>query len=466
MGGMRVARIVVAGILLVGAGCTSSSSTGAPSSAASTTTTASSTPPAPATKAGWPTYGHDAARTGVDRSSPSVGSTHTAWTSPTLDGAVYAQPLILGDRVLVATENDSVYALDAASGHVLWKTNLGLPVPRSVLPCGNIDPTGITGTPVVDPSSGLLYVVAFVQPGRHELVALAISNGHVRFRRAADPSGLDPLVHQQRAALTISGDRVYWAFGGLFGDCGDYHGEVAGLALDGSGTMVTYRVPSGRAAGIWAPPGPAVDTSGDLFVATGNSFSTSGFDGANAVIRLSPQLDQLDLWAPANWLELNQGDVDLGSIGPTILPDGLLFQSGKEGVGYLLRRDHLGGIGGEAFSAQVCEGGGAFGATATTGSSVYVPCTGGLVAIRLTAGPAFTVAWRSSAFDAGPPVIAGGAVWTVDIGTGDLLAFDERTGAQVFKASLGAVAHFTSPAAADGRLYVAATDHVVAFAGV
>jgi outer membrane protein assembly factor BamB len=368
--------------------------------------------------------------------------------------------------VLVATENDSVYALDAAGGDVLWRTNLGQPVPQSTLPCGNIDPTGITGTPVVDTSSSLLYAIAFVQPGRHELVALDTSNGHVRFRRAADPAGVDPLVHQQRAALTISGDRVYWAFGGLFGDCGDYHGVVAGLGLDGGGPMVSYQVPSERAAGIWAPPGPAVDASGDLFVATGNSFSTSGFDGANAVIELSPELGQVDLWAPANWLELNRGDVDLGSIGPTLLPGGLLFQSGKEGVGYLLRRGHLGGIGGELFSAQVCDGGGAFGATATEGSLVYVPCTEGLVAVRVTSGPAFTVAWRASGFQAGPPILAGGAVWTVDFDTGDLLAFDARNGSQVFSASIGSVAHFTAPAAGAGRLYVAATDHVIAFAGV
>ncbi len=413
----------------------------------------------------WPRYGRDAARTGSDPSSPRLRSVHTTWTSDTLDGAVYAQPLIVGDRVLVATENDSVYALDARSGHVLWRTNLGRPVPQSILPCGNIDPTGITGTPVVDPSTGLLYAVAFLEPGRHQLVAIDTSNGRVRFRRPADPAGMDPLVHQQRAALAISGDKVYWAFGGLFGDCGEYHGTVAGLGLDGRGPMITYRVPSGRAAGIWAPPGPAVDASGHLFVATGNSFSTSGFDGGNALIELSPQLRQVDLWAPANWLDLNQGDVDLGSIGPAILPGGLLFQSGKEGVGYLLRHGDLGGISGEVFSAQVCDGGGAYGAAAVEGSFVYVPCSTGIVGVELGDGPAFTVAWRAGGFHAYPPIVAGGAVWTVSE-TGDLLAFNARTGAQVFSASLGEVAHFTSPSAADGHLYVAATNRVIAFGGV
>jgi outer membrane protein assembly factor BamB len=465
MGGMRILGILVV-LAVLGAGCTSSG--GISVSRASTSQpspTISSSGSRPAADGDWPTFGHDAARTAFDPTSPPVDSPHVVWTSPDLDGAVYAQPLIVGDRVLVATEGDSIYALDAASGRVVWRTNLGDPVPRSSLPCGNIDPTGITGTPVVDTSSGILYTVAFEAPGRHELVALSIADGSIQFRRPADPVGVDPLVHQQRAALTISGDRVYWAFGGLFGDCGDYHGVVAGLGLDGSGPMVSYRVPSGRAAGIWAPPGPAVDTDGDLFVATGNSFSASSFDGGNAVIELSPKLRPIDQWAPANWLELNRGDVDLGSFAPRLLPGGLVFQSGKEGVGYLLRRDRLGGIGGEVFSGDVCDGG-AYGGAAVSGSLVYVPCTGGLVALNVTSVPAFTVSWRADGFQAGSPVVAGGAVWTVDFDSGTLLGFDARYGDQVFSAAIGSVAHFTSPAAVGGRLYVAATDHIVAFAGV
>jgi outer membrane protein assembly factor BamB len=465
MEGMRIGRDALVGVTLVAAACTSSSTASSPPSVTSSASNDSSSATPPPTDANWWTFGGDAARTGVDTSAPALTSPHVAWTSPDLDGAVYAQPLIVGDRVLVATENDSVYALDAGSGRVVWSTHLGDPVPRSSLPCGNINPTGITGTPVVDPASGVLYAVAFEQPGRHELVAITVRTGHVLFRRSADPAGIVPLVHQQRAALAISGDRVYWAFGGLYGDCGNYHGAVAGLGLDGRGPMVTYRVPSVRAAGIWAPPGPAVDADGDLFVATGNSFSASSFDGANAVIALSPQLHPTDEWAPANWLDLNDGDVDIGSFAPRLLPGGLVFQSGKEGVGYLLQRDDLGGIGGEAFSGPVCEGGGAYGGAATSGALVYVPCAGGLVALRVT-GPAFMVAWQASGFQAGTPLVAGGAVWTVDYDSGTLLAFDARTGDQVFSASIGGVAHFTSPSAAGGRLYVAATDHVVAFAGV
>jgi outer membrane protein assembly factor BamB len=429
------------------------------------TQSASSIPPSSPARGTWTTYHRDLARSGFDRSSPPVGSVRRAWTSVELDGDVYAQPLVFKSRVLVATENDSVYAFDARTGRAIWRTHLGEPVPRSALPCGNIDPTGITGTPALDPSTGVLYVVTFVQPGRHELVAIDSDSGRIRFRHDADAAGADPLVHQQRGALAIANGRVYAPYGGLFGDCGDYHGVVVGVSLDGTGPLLSYRVPSERAAGIWAPSGPAVEDSGNVLVSTGNSFSST-YELGNSVLRLSPTLRLLDSFAPSNWLALNQGDVDVGSVGPALLSGGLVFQAGKEGVGYLLHGDDLGGIGGEAFSARVCAQGGVFGGTAWAAPFVYVPCSDGLVALRVTSAPSFTVAWRADGFFAGPPIVAGGAAWTVDTGSGELIAFDARTGGRQFATSLGSVAHFTSPTAAAGRLYVAALRRVIAFWGI
>ncbi len=470
MAGMRVRGLVVAGAALVTAllaACTSGPSpvpTGSSSFGASVPTPGT---PSPFQEPAWTTYHADDRRSGVDPSlsTPSpLGSVRRAWTSPQLDGAVYAEPLVFRGNVYVATEGDSVYALDQVTGRVTWRTNLADPVPQSGLPCGNIDPTGITGTPVIDPSRGLLYAVDFVRPGRHELVALDVDGGRVVFRRSADPPGLDPLLEQQRAALAITGDRVFAAFGGLFGDCGDYHGAVVGSALDGSGPLLSYVVPSGRAAGIWGPSGPAVDPAGNLLVATGNSDSTADFDFGDAVIRLSPDLKEIGWFAPSNWAVLNQGDVDLGSEGPGVLSNGLAFQIGKEGVGYLLDPGDLGGAGGEQFSAGVCSG--SFGGTASTGAFVYVPCVDGLVALRVDpAGPSFSVAWHTPSFEAGPPVVSGGAVWSVDTGSGDLIAFDATDGHEVFRTGLGTVTHFATPAAVGGRLYVAATDRVLAFSG-
>jgi hypothetical protein len=108
----------------------------------------------------WPTYHGNGARTGVASGFPAVhGALVKAWAA-TLDGAVYGEPLGVGGRVIVATEGDSVYALAPADGHVVWRRHLGTPVSLSSLPCGNIDPLGITSTPAYDPSTGSLFVVA------------------------------------------------------------------------------------------------------------------------------------------------------------------------------------------------------------------------------------------------------------------------------------------------------------------
>ena len=108
------------------------------------------------------------------------------------------------------------------------------------LPCGNIAPTsGIAATPVADPVAGLLYVAAFLSPAQHELFALrTVESGAVLWHRPIDPPGMDPRTQQLRSALTLANGSVYVAYGGLFGDCGSYHGWVAALAADGSGPLL------------------------------------------------------------------------------------------------------------------------------------------------------------------------------------------------------------------------------------
>ena len=162
---------------------------------------------------------------------PAPNSLTNLWQQP-LDGAVYAEPLVVDGEVIVATENDTLYALDARSGQIQWHTTVGTPVPLSDLPCGNIDPLGITGTPVYDPQTGLVFAVAEIQGPAHLLVGVDVKTGQVKVRRQVDPPGANPQVHQQRAALALYGGKVYIAFGGLYGDCGDYHGY---------GCCLTYR---------------------------------------------------------------------------------------------------------------------------------------------------------------------------------------------------------------------------------
>jgi len=382
------------------------------------------------------------------------------WKSPALDGEVYAEPLFYDGMVLIATENDSVYALNATSGSIVWRTNLGTPMPGSALPCGDISPSGITGTPVFDPTTDTIYVVSFQMPGDHHLVAVNIRDGGVRFSQLADPPGSDPLVQQERGALLLGNGRVYIPYGGLDGDCGDYHGWVVGLNADGSGGMISYEAPSQREAGIWAPSGGAMDSSGNLFVATGNGASESAFDYGNSVVELSSTLQPLGYFAPTNWLQLNQDDTDLGSVGPAFVGNSVLFQIGKEGVGYLLNPADLGGIGGQTFSGQVCSS--SFGGTAVSGRIVFVPCTDGLYAL-LVSSNSFQVLWKDTNFPAGPPIVTGNVVWALDTSAGALNGYNATTGASLFTFNVGGVTRFTTPSVGDGSIFVAAAEYLYSF---
>ena len=406
----------------------------------------------------WTTYHGDNARTGY-LATPNFTSVTDDWTTPSLDGAMYAEPLVFGGAVFVATENNSVYSLNATTGSILWRTNLGPPVDGSQLPCGDINPTGITGTPVIDPSTGMLYVVSY-SAFHHTLSALKTSDGAIAFQHPAVPAGFTEINQQERAALSLANGMVYIPYGGLAGDCAQYYGWVVGLPANGSASMVFYKVPTAREGGVWTPSGAAVDSAGNVYIATGNAASDTTFDYGNSVIRLSANLGVEGYFAPTNWAQLSDGDVDVGSVGPAFVSPSTIFQIGKEGVGYLLNSGKLGGVGGQTFEANVCAGG--FGGTAFANSTIFVPCRDGLVALQLGNGR-FTTAWRSSNFDSGPPVVTGGVVWTVDISSSTLLGYSATTGHQAYKFSLGSVVHFCGPAAGDGRVFVTARDKVESF---
>jgi outer membrane protein assembly factor BamB len=408
--------------------------------------------------ADWTTYHGDNARTGYLAVSNFTSVTND-WNSTALDGAVYAEPLVYGGDVLVATENNSVYALDAQKGVVLWRTNLGAPVAGNQLQCGDINPSGITGTPVIDPSTGTLFVVSF-STLHHTLWAINSSTGSKIFQRAADPPGFNDTVQQGRSALSLANGMVYIPYGGLAGDCGQYHGWVVGLAANGTGGMAVYQVPTGNEGAVWAPSGAAVDPSGNLYVSTGNGASDTTFDHGDSVIKLSSTLSEVGYFAPTNWAQLNQDDGDLGSVGPAIVGPNLLFQIGKEGVGYLLDANQLGGVGGQTFSASVC--GGSFGGTAFSAPYLFVPCTNGLFELQVANG-AFTTSWHISGFNSGPPIVTGGVVWTVDAATATLLGYSVSAGHQVYSFPLGSLVHFCGPAAGDGRVFVATGSGVMSF---
>jgi outer membrane protein assembly factor BamB len=420
-------------------------------------TAASSPLPALASVPDWPTYHGDLARTGVAAGSAATfRSAARDWVSGTLDGDVYASPIVVGGLVLVATENDTLYAFDAVRGTLRWSRHLAAPVDASTLPCGDIRPvSGITGTPVADVASGLVYVVAFVRPAQHVLYTVDLA-GDVKASRRVDPPGDSARVEQERGALTLSGGTVYVPYGGLTGDCGQYHGWVVGAPIAG-GPTTAYQVPCHRECGLWAPGGPTVDAGGDLWVASGNGDSTTTFDYGNAVLRLSPDLKLRDWFAPASWAALNSADADLGSISPVLLPNGLVWISGKGGTGYLLRQDHLGHVGGQAASRDACP---SYAGTAYAAQTLYLACSGELLAVR--ADSAIAVRWRQPFSSPGAPVVADGAVWVVETGSGRLLALDPGDGHQLFAYAGGSAAHFVTPAASGDRVYAALARRLVA----
>src|SRR5205823_286155 len=206
-------------------------------------------------------------------------------------GPIYAQPLYWQPRgsdqalLLVATEQNVVYALDAATGGEVWKTSLGPPAPRSALPCGNIDPLGITGTPVIDEHSQAIYVDALIHDKaqsttRHRIFALALKDGtvlsgwpiDVEAALKAAGKSFNSSVQNQRGALTVIGKTLYVPYGGHFGDCGDYHGWVIGVALQPPHMMHAWST-RGRGGGVWAPGGIASDGR-SIYVVTGNTLRT------------------------------------------------------------------------------------------------------------------------------------------------------------------------------------------------
>lgn len=419
--------------------------------------------PGPAVAAAdWPTYGHDARRSGAATGVPPPGRLRVDWRRH-LDGAVYAQPLVIGGRVVAATEGGSLYAIQSRSGEVIWRTHIATPVPLSDLPCGNIDPVGITGTPVYDPASGLVFAVAETTGGAHLLAGVRLADGRLAVRREVRPPRGDAVATQQRPALTLHAGRVYIAFGGLLGDCADYVGAVVSVATTGQGAIRSYAVPTSRRGGIWATGGVVV-AGNRLFVTVGNGASTSAYDGSDSVTALSAGLRRVDLFAPAAWAADNASDADLGSMSPAVTGS-YVFVSGKNGTGYVMRAQHLGGIGGEVAKLPLCAG---FGTAAVSGSVVYVPCgDSGIRQVTIATDGTPQTGWTAEAASAhGSPVTGGGAVWVVDYDGGVLYALDAGTGAIRARVSIGRAPHFAAPSLSRAHAYVGTLDGVVAVGGV
>jgi outer membrane protein assembly factor BamB len=428
----------------------------------------------------------------------------------TIQGPTFAQPLYFegaaGGKniVIAATSQNNVYALDAATGMVVWQKQAGMPAPQNQFGCGNMNNgIGIIGTPVIDAASKTMYFDA-ANPGPvRQIHAWSLDDGSeragwpvnvvqsVRSGQLAFP----PTVQSQRAAPTIVNGTLYMPYGGIRGDCGNYHGWVAGIPLNAP-TMVRAYATAAVKSGIWGPGGISSDGT-NLFVTTGNAPNGTAFGQQESIVRLQPgpvfSGSNADFFAPSTWQDLDGSDTDLGGSGPLVVdvaganPSKLVVALGKDGNIYLTNRDNLGGISMSGVaSAHVANGTIIQGAASyTTAQGTYVVfggvsgagCpmgqSGNLIAVKIsaTSPPRPTVAWCASKGGDGSPMVTStdgrtdAIVWAV--GTGALMGFDGDTGAVIFNGTgqnaIMNLSRWITPIAARGRIYVAADSNVYAF---
>ena len=427
-------------------------------------------------------------------------------------GSMYAQPLYWRPpgtntgTLFAATQDDVIQAFDATTGKELWTRVVGRPVRRSSLPCGNINPLGITGTPVIDPATQAIYFDAAVERGdgpRHDVFALSTKDGSVLPGWPIDVADLlqkagrhfDPSVHNQRAALTLLDGTVYVPFGGHFGDCGNYHGWVVGISLHEPGKHVSFETRA-RGGGIWAPGGLTVSER-DIYFATGNTFGAQTWSDGEAVFRVGPDLrrsdDKRDHFAPPDWKALDARDADLGGSNPLPLNvfgagggRALILALGKDGKAYLLDRNSLGGVGGQ-LAAETASKSSIITSPAAyrVGNDVFVafqapgahcPQPGrshDLTVLKITAGPppVIATAWCGALRGRGSPIVtttdgySNPIVWMLGAEGDDRLhAFRGDTGEPIFVSEpLSGLRHFQTLIATQDGLYVGADGRIYAF---
>jgi hypothetical protein len=480
------------------------------------------------------TYHNDLARTGQNLSeteltpaSVSSGQFGQLFRYP-VDGQVYTQPLYMPgviipgkgihNIVFVATEHDSVYAFDAdnALAAPLWHTSFlnssqGVTTASATeLGCGSITPEiGITGTPVIDPVTGTLYVVAMTETASgptfaHWLHALDVSTGAERFGspveiQASVPGTGDgntvvrfqPWLYKQRAGLLLLNGVVYTAWSSQC-DSGNYHGWI--IAYD-AGTLkqtAAYTAtPNWDAGSFWqGGAAPAADSNGNIYAVTANGtfdVNLGGSDLAESILKLSTAngITVADYFTPYNADTLSNQNLDLGSSGALLLPDGaggaahpnLLVIGSKAGTVYVVDRDHMGHFQAQGDS-QIVQSlasavGPLFGIPAYFNNTVYFSAGHDQVkAFALQNGLLSTVpvSAGNSAFGTigtVPSISANGAangiLWTIDPG-GQLLAYDAIDLAhQLYQENIGSSVKFSTPTIANGKVYVGTTDSLLVF---
>jgi Bacterial Ig-like domain (group 2) len=462
--------------------------------------------------------------------------------SQSVDGYVYAQPLYepgvtiggaIHNLIFVATENDSVYAFDAdsnvgANASALWQANLidtahgaaagATPVTNSQVGCGDLVPKiGITSTPVIDPSTGTMYVETKSSEGGsfpHRLHAIDITTGNEKFSGPTLISAnvsvtggsvtFDGLHHLNRPGLLWLNGLIYIAYASHC-DNTPYHGwlfayDAATLTQKAAFLTTPEATSNGGLAGFWmSGAGVAADSSANIFITTGNGdFDTTNVpakllgDTAMKLFFNGASISLLDYFTPYDQGSLDGGDTDLGSGGTLLLPDQSgsiphqLVQVGKAGTIYVINRDQFtaGNLhycksncnGTDTQIAQEIQGavGGLWSMPAYWNNSVYFVGAGDtLKSFSLVNGvfPATFSASSSSSFGypgATPSISSTGSsngiVWAIAAGGGAavLHAYDPANGLaslyssanQGSRDTAGSGVKFSVPTIANGKVFV------------
>lgn len=485
------------------------------------------------------TYHNDNARTGqnlheklLTPKNVKTGTFGKLFSFP-VDGAVYAQPLYvsnvaIGGRsynvIYVATEHNSVYAFDAENqaGGPLWHVSFIDPangittVPSSDTKCEDINPEiGITSTPVIDPATGLLYVVAMTKENGshvHRIHALDIATGIEKIGagtkiQASVPGSAPPndgkghvvftsVLENQRAALLLNNNVIYFSTGS-FCDIGDHHGWLFAYDAKNLNLVNAFNVtPNGEEGGIWqSGGGAAADANGNIYVVTadgsfnadtgGNNYGSTFLKFSNASLVVS------DYFTPFNQATLAAVNGDLGSGGALLLPDQasgpphLLVGAGKQGTIYVLDRDNMGKYqsGSDSQIVQSLPSTNAmFGTPAYFNNNVYMAAVGDKMKMYAINNGQLALARQSdNTFrwpGATPAISANGSndgiVWALETnGSGAaavLHAYSASDVTEIYNSNQnterdypGAAVKFTVPVVANGRVYVGAQGQVSVF---
>ncbi len=433
-------------------------------------------PFAVARAADWPVFDHDPARSG-DAGDQTLTPANVAllrerWHVK-LDDVADSAPIVVGSRLFQTAKDGTTYAIDVASGRVLWRF-------------ATQGPKITTSVPAFDGSTNTLYV-----PGVDGFVHKLDPATGTESRGQGFPEQITtaPQTEKDASPLNVANGYLYAQTSGYLGDATPYVGHVIAVRLSdgtkhvfntlcaGQHSLIEPQSCPQQRSGMWSRSGVVVDPDpsmgGRIYVATGNGpFNVSAGDYGDSVLALSSDASHLiGFYTPSNYDELESADLDVGSSSPVMLPRQsnsntplMAVQGGKDSVLRLLDRTHLDGVGrtlqdipltDQLFSAPAVW-------TDRSGSVwIFVGLADGIHAYRVTTQNGtsrLTSAWHadvSSTREGASPVVSNGLVFAAS--SGSIVALDAQSGHQLWSHTIGPI-HWESPAVANGMVFCSDED--------